>query len=97
MPGREVLTMRHGTMHEEIVQIKQHLQEVQQSITEAKKTSEGVLALAFLAAIAHAGVELYSQAGQLWEGSPLFLDVLNLAAERAKASFVQAEIRRQAS
>ena len=73
--------------------ITTQLQDLRTDISKLKKLAEWSLALSFMAAISHAGMELYGQTSQFWEDSPLFLDVLNVARERAKASFVQAEIR----
>jgi len=73
------------------------LEEIKTQLQELKKLVEWSLALSFMAAISRASMDTYTQVGQFWEESPVFLNVLNVAKERAIASTVQAESRRQKS
>ncbi len=74
-----------------------HLKELKAELQEIRKLVEWSLALSFMGAISRASMDTYTEVGQFWEESPPFLDVLNVARERAIASAAQAESRRRAS
>lgn len=84
-------------MTKELTGLRERLDNIERGIEEIKKANDRILSLSFLSAISQVELELYARAGQFWQNSPLFIDALNLAADRARASFDRAESLRQAS
>lgn len=89
--------MMEGDIYKELKELQEQLRAIECSIKEIKMVNERILALGFLSAISHVGLDLYTKVRNYWEASPLFVNALNLAIDRAKAAFAQAESLRQAS